>query len=43
MSSFVNAPVHDMLIRIKNAYMARKTNIDNIQYSKFKENVLKIL
>jgi len=43
MSSFVNAPVHDMLIRIKNAYMARKTNIDNVQYSKFKENVLKIL
>ena len=43
MSSFVNAPLHDMLIRIKNAYMARKTNIDNIQYSKLKENILKIL
>lgn len=43
MSNFVNAPVHDMLIRIKNAYMARKSNIQNIQYSKLKENVLKIL
>jgi len=43
MSSFVNAPLHDMLIRIKNAYMARKTTIENIQYSKLKENVLKIL
>ena len=43
MSTFVNAPVHDMLIRIKNAYMARKTNVDNIQYSKFKENVLELL
>jgi len=43
MSSFVNAPLHDMLIRIKNAYMGRKTNIDNVQYSKLKENILKIL
>ncbi len=43
MSSFVNAPVHDMLIRIKNAYMARKTKIEGIQYSKLKENVLDLL
>jgi len=43
MSSFVNAPVHDMLIRIKNAYMARKTSVDGVQYSKLKENVLAIL
>jgi small subunit ribosomal protein S8 len=43
MSTFVNAPLHDMLIRIKNAYMARKTNIDNVQYSMLKENVLKLL
>ncbi len=43
MSSFVNAPVHDMLIRIKNAYMARKTHVDGVQYSKLKENVLNIL
>jgi len=43
MSNFVNAPLHDMLIRIKNAYIARKTNIENVQYSKLKDNVLKIL
>ena len=43
MSNFVNAPIHDMLIRIKNAYMARKSNINNVQYSKLKENILKIL
>jgi len=43
MSTFVNAPLHDMLIRIKNAYMGRKTNVDNVQYSKLKENVLEIL
>jgi small subunit ribosomal protein S8 len=43
MSTFVNAPLHDMLIRIKNAYMGRKTNIDNVQYSSLKENVLKLL
>ena len=43
MSNFVNAPIHDMLIRIKNAYMARKTTIENVQYSKIKENVLNIL
>ena len=43
MSTFVNAPLHDMLIRIKNAYMGRKTNIDNVQYSKLKENILEIL
>jgi small subunit ribosomal protein S8 len=43
MSSFVNAPLHDMLIRIKNAYMGRKTSIENVQYSKLKESILKIL
>ena len=41
--SYVNAPVHDLLIRIKNAYMARKTNIDNVIYSKFKEKILELL
>ena len=41
--SYVNAPVHDLLIRIKNAYMARKTNVDNITFSKFKVNVLDLL
>ncbi len=43
MSNFVNAPLHDMLIKIKNAYMARKTNVWNVQYSKFKNNILEIL
>ena len=41
--SYVNAPVHDLLIRIKNAYMARKTNVDGVTYSKFKTNVLDLL
>ena len=41
--SYVNAPVHDLLIRIKNAYMARKTSITGITYSKFKVNVLDLL
>lgn len=41
--SYVNAPVHDLLIRIKNAYMARKTNIEDITFSKFKYNVLDLL
>lgn len=43
MSNFVNAPLHDMLIKIKNAYMARKTNVWNVQYSKLKDDVLRIL
>ena len=43
MGSFVNAPLHDMLIRIKNAYMARKRYVKQVQYSKLKENVLEIL
>lgn len=41
--SFVNAPVHDMLIRIKNAYIARKQTIEGVVYSKFKENILQLL
>jgi len=41
--SYVNAPVHDLLIRIKNAYMARKTKVDNVVYSKFKEKILELL
>jgi len=40
---YVNAPIHDLLIRIKNAYMARKTSIDGIVYSKFKEKILELL
>lgn len=41
--SFVNAPIHDLLIRIKNAYMARRTHVDGIVYSNFKVNVLDLL
>ncbi len=41
--SYVNAPVHDLLIRIKNGYMARKMSVENVVYSKFKVNVLDLL
>lgn len=41
--SFVNAPVHDLLIRIKNAYMARRYVVENVVHSKFKVNVLDLL
>ena len=41
--SYVNAPIHDLLIRIKNAYMARKTDLDDITFSKFKYNILNLL
>ncbi len=39
----VNAPIHDLLIRLKNAYMARKKTVEWIQYSKFKVRVLELL
>lgn len=39
----VNAPIHDMLIRIKNSYMARREEVKNVIHSKFKEDVLKLL
>ena len=41
--SFVNAPIHDLLIRIKNAYMARRTTLEWVTYSGFKVNVLELL
>lgn len=41
--SLVNAPIHDLLIRIKNAYMARRHNVDGVVYSKFKVQVLDLL
>ena len=41
--SYVNAPIHDLLIRIKNAYMARKTTVEGVVYSKFKVKVLDLL
>ncbi len=39
----VNAPVHDLLIRIKNAYMARRLTVEWVQYSRFSEAVLQLL
>src|SRR3990167_10240048 len=41
--TYINAPIHDLLIRIKNAYMARKTSVEAIPFSKFKVKVLEIL
>lgn len=41
--SFVNAPIHDLLIRIKNAYMARRTTLEWVVYSRFKTDVLDLL
>lgn len=38
-----NAPIHDLLIRIKNAYMARRTELTGIVYSKMAERVLHLL
>ena len=43
MSTYVTAPIHDLLIRIKNAYMARKTNVDGVVYSNFKVKILELL
>lgn len=41
--SSVNAPIHDLLISIKNAYMARRTTVQNVEYSTFKQNILELL
>jgi len=41
--SFTAAPIHDVLIRIKNAYMARRREVQNVYYSTFKESILKLL
>jgi ribosomal protein S8 len=41
--TYVNAPIHDLLIRIKNAYKARKVVVSDVQYSIFKMEVLKLL
>lgn len=41
--SLVNAPIHDLLIRIKNAYMARRHQVNGVVYSKFKTQVLDLL
>ena len=41
--SLVQAPIHDLLIRIKNAYLARRYQVENVQYSKFKQQMLDLL
>jgi ribosomal protein S8 len=41
--SYVNAPIHDLLIRIKNAYMARKTKVEGMIFSNFKIKILELL
>lgn len=43
MTTYVNAPIHDLLIRIKNAYMARKTVVDGVVFSTFKVSILELL
>ena len=39
----VNAPINDLLIRIKNAYMARRRKISGVGYSRFAVSVLDLL
>ena len=41
--TYVNAPIHDLLIRIKNAYMARKTSVETVTFSNFKVKILELL
>ncbi len=41
--TYINAPIHDLLIRIKNAYMARKTSVEDVPFSNFKVNILELL
>ncbi|MFZ2150934.1 MAG: 30S ribosomal protein S8 [Candidatus Absconditicoccaceae bacterium] len=41
--TYVNAPIHDLLIRIKNAYMARKTVVQGVVFSNFKIKILELL
>ncbi len=41
--TYVNAPIHDLLIRIKNAYMARKTSVEGVTFSNFKVKILELL
>ena len=39
----INAPIHDLLIRIKNAYMARRRTVSWVWYSNFAQSVLTLL
>jgi small subunit ribosomal protein S8 len=39
----ITSPIHDLLIRIKNAYLARRKTVSNIPSSSFKISVLELL
>ncbi len=41
--AIVNSPIHDLLVRIKNWYLADKGVVEGVVYSGFVENVLKLL
>ena len=41
--TYINAPIHDLLIRIKNAYMARKTSVEDVPFSNFRIQILELL
>jgi small subunit ribosomal protein S8 len=41
--TYVNAPIHDLLIRIKNAYMARRISVESVPFSNFKVKILDLL
>lgn len=43
MGTYVSSPVHDLLIRIKNWYMARKVSVDWVVFSNFKIKILELL
>lgn len=39
----MNAPIQDLLIRIKNAYLARRRFVRGVIYSRMKENICELL
>ena len=39
----IAAPTQDLLIRIKNSYMSRKTIVDGVNHSQFLESIVKLL
>ena len=43
MSTYVTAPIHDLLIRIKNAYLVRRTDVNWVVFSNFKVKILELL
>lgn len=41
--TYVTAPIHDLMIRIKNAYKARKERVEGVVFSNFKVTILDLL